>query len=351
MREFDYGAQADRLLTHGSVNAIGLIYKFIGEISLVRQLSYEVLGNIGGNCRLHTVAAGARNNGSSLNYQTIKELIEKARGPQNDVEYRVVRYARAVSSVVDQEYDHRDMMGDIVRLNNLLFYDEPEGLPPQWRLHNMPYRREAGTVKIDFAVPPHEQAPVLFAKICAEYAAVIAETDINPLYIMPQFLLDFVAIQPFDRGMFETGRLIISYLLDWAGLNFTDTISLEHCIQRHWEMMYRNIAESLEGWHQGTNDYRPGFELWIAVCLEAHRQFEEWTKILIHGEPSTKDIVEKVIQLYDGSVTKRMIMEYVAYISESSVEMALYALNKAGVIKRISGGRYSQYIYNRQGNS
>lgn len=113
----------------------------------------------------------------------------------------------------------------------------------------------------------------------------------------------------------------------------------------------QNIAASLEGWHEGTNGYQPCFDLWITVCLEAYDQFEEWTKILVHGEPSTKDIVKKIIQLYGGSITKRMIMEYVAYIGESSVEMALYSLNKAGTIKRISGGRYSQYIYNEQDKS
>lgn len=346
MREFNYHAEADRLLTHRSVEQIGQIYRFIGEKSIVQQDSHELLDSLELNCLIQSVTISTRNSGLSIPFNTIQCLIDLSIEPQNEAEHYVVRYAKALSSITKNEFTHANMMEDIAKLNGMLYYDDLTDSRHLWRIHNMPYKRNSNGTEICFNVPPNNQAQELFSKICEEYHAIVAEGVINPLYLIPVFLLDFTAIQPFDRGYYETSRLIIAYLMEWAGLNYTDIVSLDHCIQRHRAFVFQKIEESLTGWHKGVNNYQAAFDLWMTVSLEARFQFEEWVMLLLQGQSSTKEIVKKIIQLYDGGITKKVIMELIPHISESSIEMALYTLTKAGEIKKLRGGRYTQYVIN-----
>lgn len=346
MREFNYRAEADRLLTHKSVEQIGYIYGFIGEKRIVQQESQEILETLERNCLIQSITTSTKNNGIRIPFDTILGLIDRSLEPQNETEHYVLRYSRALSSITKKEYPHVNMVEDILRLNSMLFYDDIGSSQHLWRVHNMPYKRKSKSTDICFDVPPPEQSRELFSKICEEYSSIIAKGEINPLYLMPVFLLDFTAIQPFDRGYYETSRLIIAYLLEWADLDYTNIISLEYCLQKHREFMFQKIGESLSGWHEGTNHYQSAFDLWMTISLEARFQFEEWVKLLLQGKPTTKEIVKKIIKLYDGGITKRAIMEFIPHISESRIEMALHMLIKSGEIKKLYGGRYSQYVMN-----
>ena len=58
--------------------------------------------------------------------------------------------------------------------------------------------------------------------------------------------------------------------------------------------------------------------------------------------------VAKVIEDNFGKITKQQIIEKCPDISNTTVQRALNALLKKGKIIKISGGRYTSYIWNRE---
>lgn len=61
---------------------------------------------------------------------------------------------------------------------------------------------------------------------------------------------------------------------------------------------------------------------------------------------SVKDRTETVIKNNLGKITKREIVEMCPDISEGSIERALRELVIEEKILKITGGRYTKYIYN-----
>jgi len=62
---------------------------------------------------------------------------------------------------------------------------------------------------------------------------------------------------------------------------------------------------------------------------------------------SKTDRVRAVIENKVGKTTKKEILELCPDICQTTVEKALSDLVKQGIILKIGGGRYTQYVFNR----
>lgn len=344
-RTFHYREQAKHLLTHPSVSQIGFAYQYSGEWQILQRTAPNVLALMQKNALLHTISAGVRNNGLHIPFQNAKELVQENRRPQNEAECSVIRYKRALASIIEGQYTHQDMLQDIIRLNNLLYYDDPPEDCCQWRIHNTVYMRPGEARPHTHQLPNPAQAREMLAEICREYSAVMQEGEINPLYILPIFIVDFMAIQPFDRGYFEMMRLLHMYLMHWAGFYMVHTVSVETCFHACVDKGWSHLLQCLQDWDRGKNTYQPSFDMCMALIRESKRQFDRWTGLIQYGQVPTKDVVAMIIQENGLGTTKSMLLEYAPHLSESSIEQALYTLSKEGIIRRIGGGRYSEYMY------
>ncbi len=91
-----------------------------------------------------------------------------------------------------------------------------------------------------------------------------------------EFLVDFLAIHPFDDGNGRTARLLSTYLLERAGFHFARFYSLDSVIlDRHAEY-YQVLFDSQRGWYSGSEDLSPWIEFYVA-CVFAQwlRAYEE----------------------------------------------------------------------------
>ncbi|MGI6169529.1 MAG: hypothetical protein ACOYI4_07500 [Christensenellales bacterium] len=140
----------------------------------------------------------------------------------------------------------------------------------------------------------------MLATICREYSAIIEKGDVNPLFVMPVFLTDFAAIQPFDRGYYELNRLLLFYLMHGAGYDVLGAIALSFLLKRG---MYTAIAEELSGWHEHKNSYQYFFDLWMEFSTEAYKVFGLWVESLA-GRASTAQIVRSILAFYKERMTK-----------------------------------------------
>lgn len=345
MRTFDYQREAERLLTQRSANQAAQLHGFFGQKKVLELTAPDTLELMIGNALLQAVNEGSKSSGIPIAFDQVRELVKGRAEPQNTAEDSVFRYARTLFLIQENGLPHEDMMEDILTLSNHFLYGEATPAQPQWRTHNRSQVRlqmqQANRPNHSFALPPPEQAPEMLAAICREYSGVIQKGEVNPLFVMPVFITDFAAIEPLDRGYYEINRLILFYLMHWAGYDILGAIALSFLLKKG---MYTPIAAHLDGWHEGKNSYQYYFDLWMTFSVQAYELFGQWVESLVGRDASPTKFILNIFAYYKERLTKKRIMEYAPHIGESSVEAALYALKKQGLISMTGRGRYAEYI-------
>ena len=101
-------------------------------------------------------------------------------------------------------------------------------------------------------------------------------------------------------------------------------------------------------WHEGTNNYEPFVQYLLGVIVAAYREFEARVDILVTTGLAKPERVAEIIKGTLGKITKRDLLDQCPDISDVTVQRALNDLVKSGRILKLSGGRYTSYIWNRE---
>jgi len=142
--------------------------------------------------------------------------------------------------------------------------------------------------------------------------------------------------------------LLTLLLLYRAGYMVGKYISIEKLIEQSKETYYEALYDSSRDWHEGMNDYAPFVRYSLGVILAAYRDFV--SRIELFGADGIKkpEIIREIIKGTLGKITKREILEQCPDISQITVQRALNDLLKNNDIIKLGGGRYTQYIWNRE---
>jgi Fic family protein len=87
--------------------------------------------------------------------------------------------------------------------------------------------------------------------------------EIEPLLLIPTYILDFVCIHPFLDGNGRMARLLTLLLLYKAGYEVGRFISLEQIVERTKESSYDTLYHSSQGWHEEQHNLLPGVEVFL----------------------------------------------------------------------------------------
>jgi Fic family protein len=183
-------------------------------------------------------------------------------------------------------------------------------------------------------------------QLCNEYNNAIAECEVDPLILIPCFVLDFLCIHPFKDGNGRMSRLLTLLLLYRAGYLVGRYISIEKAMADTKEAYYGALSAADVGWHAGDNDPKPFIEYLLGVVLSCYRDFDSRVSVVEGaGARSTSyDIVRHYALRKVGTFSKRNALEACPSLGSSSVESALKKLVGDGTIKRIGAGRKTRYV-------
>ena len=170
----------------------------------------------------------------------------------------------------------------------------------------------------------------------------------DPLLMIPMFILDFLCIHPFNDGNGRMSRLLTLLLLYRSGYIVGKYISIEKVVEESKETYYETLQSSSYHWHEGTNDYEPFVLYTLGTIVAAYREFESRVQYLNMKDFSKPDRIREMIKNHLGRITKAEIMELCPDISQATIQRTLNELHKNGKIIKISGGRYTTYIWNRE---
>lgn len=349
MRQFDYGEKWTKLLTPDIVSLLTAVHEFKGEQTLFIEAKADTLTQLTEVAKIQSTEASNRIEGIYTSDDRLRALVRDKTRPRTRNEQEIAGY-RDVLNTIHESHDHIPLKPSIIlQLHRDLYKFESYDIGGKYKAGDNVISEEdaQGNKTVRFQPMPAWETPEAMEELCRVFDEAMVEGRIDPLLLIPMFVLDFLCIHPFNDGNGRMSRLLTLLLLYRAGYIVGKYISIEKLIEITKEQYYDSLQQSSQGWHENENDYEPFTKYMLGVLAGAYREFSSRVELLTTQGMSKPDRVRALIKDSLVPVTKKEILEKCPDISQVTVQRALADLVESSEVLKMGGGRYTKYIWNR----
>ena len=348
MRTLNYKNEYQKLLSPEIVSFLARIHEQKGQQNLYIEAHKDALSELLEIAKIQSTESSNRIEGIITTDDRLKKIVMNKTTPKGRSEREIAGY-RDVLNTIHDSYDfipirpsmilqlHRDLYkfsnstigGSFKNSDNIIAEELPDG-----------------TKSVRFQPVPAWETSEAMDLLCNSFQEALTDPELDPLLLIPMFILDFLCIHPFNDGNGRMSRLLTLLLLYRAGYFVGKYISIERLIADSKTTYYEVLQDSSTGWHEGTNDYLPFVRYMLGIVIAAYREFTSRVDVLITRGLSKPERVREIIRSTTGKITKTQIMKQCPDISQKTVERALKELMDNSEIIKIGGGRYTSYTWN-----
>lgn len=349
MRQFEYKESWKKLLTPNIVSLLTSIHEYKGEQNLFIESNSDKLVELLEIAKIQSTEASNKIEGIITTDDRLKKLVMDKTMPKSRSEKEIAGY-RDVLNTIHESYEYipinanyiLQLHGDLYKYNGMSFggkFKSSDNIIAEVD--------SSGNQKIRFQPIEAWATPEAMLNMCNAYNDALND-GIDPLILMPMFILDFLCIHPFNDGNGRMSRLLTLLLLYKSGYIVGKYISIEKLIEKSKDTYYEQLQASSYEWHDNKNDYEPFVEYYLGVVIAAYKEFSGRVQTLIESGMNKPERIREVIRKHIGKITKSQIMEKCPDISDTTVQRTLTELLKNNEIIKLSGGRYTSYIWNEE---
>ena len=350
MRDFNFKAEYKKLLTPEVVAYLTQIHEYKGQQNLFIETKADELSDLLEVAKIQSTEASNCIEGIVTTNERLKKIVREKTIPRNRSEKEIAGY-RDVLATIHESHDFIPPKPSIIlQLHRDLYKYSGKSIGGSFKNSDNVIAEELpdGQQIVRFEPVPAWETPETIAALCNAFEAAMQDAELDPLLLIPIFILDFLCIHPFNDGNGRMSRLLTLLLLYRSGYIVGKYISIEKLISDTKETYYEALQQSSYNWHEGTNDYAPVVTYMLGVLAAAYRDFESRIELLTTKGLSKPDRVREIIKNRLGKITKSEIMAACPDISQITVQRALAELLKSGEIIKLGGGRYTSYTWNRE---
>lgn len=351
MREFDYTAVPESLLTAETMNLLSAVHEARGRQSSNLSVRRDVLTALAEVARAQSTEASNRIEGVCTTDQRLRAIMANKTDLRSRDEEEIAGY-RDVLRVIHESYEHISVTpGVILQLHRDMFRHTALAIGGRLKDSDNEIRgiREDGTQYVRFRPVPAVATSRTMEELCAALRRGLEAGVCDPILVDLMFVFDFTCIHPFNDGNGRMSRVLTLLLLYRSGYLVGRYISIEKEIERTKDAYYDALEASTAGWHDGSNDYGPFVRYMLGVVLAAYRDLEERVSAVREAGLSKSERVETILRASVGKMTKRQIAQMCPDISETTIERALKDLLDGMNIEKVGGGRGTGYIWIGEG--
>ena len=349
MRNYDLQNKWQKLLTPDIVALLTQIHEFKGEQNLFIEANSDTLIQLVEIAKIQSTEASNKIEGIYTSDERLKKIVLDKTTPRTRNEQEIAGY-RDVLATIHESYEYIPLRPSmILQLHRDLYKFSGMSIGGSYKnADNVIAETDAqGNRFIRFQPVSAWETAEAMEMACQAYDQAV-QSGANPLLIIPMFILDFLCIHPFNDGNGRMARLLTLLLLYRSGYIVGKYISLEKVIEQSKETYSETLQQSSFGWHENENDYAPFVRYLLGTIVAAYRDFSDRVQFLTTKGLSKPDRIRELIKTTLGKITKTEIMEKCPDISQATVQRTLIDLQKQGEILKLSGGRYTAYIWNRE---
>lgn len=348
MRQYDYRKNYHRLLTPEIVAMLGQIHEFKGEQTLFIEAKRDTLTQLLEVAKIQSTEASNKIEGIFTSDERLKKIVLDKTMPRSRSEMEIAGY-RDVLSTIHESHDYIPVRPPfLLQLHRDLYKFSGASIGGSYKNADnvIAEEDEHGNRFVRFQPVPAWETPEAVERACNALDEALNDPNIDPLLVIPMFVLDFTCIHPFNDGNGRMSRLLTLLLLYRAGYIVGKYISIEKLIEQSKQTYYESLQASGIGWHEEENDYTGFVSYMLGIVLAAYRDFSQRVQLLTTSGLSKPERIREIVKQHLGKITKAEIMAQCPDISAVTMQRTLSELQKSGEIVKISGGRYTAYIWN-----
>lgn len=350
MREFKYEKLTDSLLKKDIMQLVSEIQKHKGRQNLFIESNPDILKEMLNIAKIQSTESSNRIENIKNTSKRIVELMNEKTTPINRDENEIIGYKDVLTTIHDSYDDIPINSNIILQLHRDLGKYVINNLSGCYKNTNNSIVEvlEDGSKFERFKPLSAFETPEAIENLCLEFNQQVCTSDLEALLLIPCFILDFLAIHPFNDGNGRMSRLLTLLLLYKSGYIVGKYISIEMITEKTKEDYYETLRLSSLNWHEGDNDYLPFVKYFLSVLLNAYREFESRVEN-IGLDKSTR--IENLFKNTLGKLTKKDVQTQCPNISKSSIDAQLSDLVGRNIIILSKKGNTNYYIYNHNSTS
>ena len=336
MREFDYSKLKERIWDNEIMAYVAQIHEFKGEQDLFLRQKPVGLNRLVEIAKFQSTESSNQIEGIITTNSRLKQLVENKTTPRNRDEQEILGYRNALN-IIHESYEAIPVRSSyILQLHGELLKHTAFSYGGKYKTtpNEIDMVLENGE-KIVLLKPlePYE-TPSAVERLCEEYNKAFGEGIVDPLILIPNFILDFLCIHPFNDGNGRMSRLLTLLLLYRAGYIVGQYISIEKAIADTKETYYEVLQQADREWHSGENDPKPFIKYMLGIILSCYREFESRVSLAAKTgkKSSAYDIVKSFTENTLGKFSKQDALFSCPSLGSFSVESALKKLVEEGAI-------------------
>lgn len=310
-----------------------------GKQELYKKQAPEMLENLRQVALIQSTESSNRIEGIVADDKRLRAIVEEKAKPANRSESEIAGY-RDVLNTIHQSHEHIPFTERVVLQlhRDLLKYAGEDG--GEWKRTQNEISEELldGTKRIRFMpVAPHLTEESM-RTLHGRYADVERTHGVDPLLLIPFYVLDFLCIHPFRDGNGRMARLLSLLLLYHHGYAVGRYVSLERIIEQTKESYYDTLYKSSQGWHESKHDVLPWTEYFLSTILAAYGEFENRFGKVSKGRGSKTDTVKSAIDRFVTDFSLTDIEKSCPLVSRDMIRHVLFDLKKDGLVVCLGRG-------------
>ena len=344
MRVFDYRELKDKKWDNEIIAYVAQIHEHKAKQEMFLKQKSEELKKLVEIAKVQSTEASNEIEGIRTTSTRLKQLLSEKTTPKNRDEEEIAGY-RDVLNIIHESYEYIPITSNyILQLHKTLYSHSAKVIGGKYKnVQNYISATDSNgnTYTLFTPLAPYETAPAI-ENICDEFNKAMAESEVDPLILIPIFIHDFLCIHPFLDGNGRMSRLLTTLLLYRCGYLVGKYISLEAKISKNKNLYYDVLEKSQQDWHDGNDNPEAFIKYLLGIIISAYRDFEERVDIVSDNLPAI-EIVKKAISTIIGKFNKTKIIELCPTLGVKSIESALKKLIDSDLIEKHGTGKSTFY--------
>ena len=331
-------------LTNEMILMIRKIGEYKGKQDLYQKQAPDVLENLRHFAIIQSTESSNRLEHITLDEKRFKEIMKNKSQPQNRNEAEIAGYRDVLSLVHSSAKDIPFTVTVVQQLHrDIMKYTGITG--GKWKVTDNEISEilQDGKKIIRFKTVKTHLVSNYMTNLHERFNNELQDNKIEPLILIPSYILDFLCIHPFLDGNGRISRLISLLLLYQQGYEVGRYISLERIIENTRESYYETLKTSSQNWHEGNHNIIPWITYFLSTMLAAYDDFERRANVVVSGRGSKTEIIVKTIENFIGNFTIGDIEKACPLVSRDMIRHVFKQLREKNKIEAISKGRYAKW--------
>lgn len=345
MKKFEYNHLENLTLTHDLLKTSSKIHEYKGKQELYIATKPDILNKLTDLALIQSTEASNKIEGISTTDGRLKQIVEDKVKPRNRDEEEIAGY-RDVLKLIHDSYEYIEIVpNNVLTLHKNLYNYSAKSYKGKYKISDNVITEKDfdGTERVRFVPAPAYLTENLMKELCEQYTQAIEKSKIDPLLLIPCFVLDFLSIHPFSDGNGRMSRLLTLLLLYRSGYLVGKYISIEMLIEKSKQTYYETLQASSVGWIENKQDYTPFVRYLLGIILKAYEDFSERFEVIINKEMTTAERVLEELNKSFEPLSRSDLQTLLPDISQRTIERALAELQDKYRIEKVGQGRSTKY--------